>query len=128
MKLWSNNIIIVRLVELSLYYNLEIILQAVFRIWFCIGWEVVFWLDSNKFNWESTYSEFQHLPIFKVIGQLPHKILNKIYSKYATKKHGKYDRTSDLKTCRHISFEMLGSIFCPDCRYLRYLRYMDSKI
>ena len=27
----------------------------------------------------------------------------------------------DLKTCCHISFDMLSSDFCSDCRYLIYL-------
>ena len=42
-------------------------------------------------------------------------------------KYGNYNPTSDLKTCGHTSFEMLGSNFHPDCRDLIYLRYIDSK-
>ena len=52
-------------------------------------------------------------------------------AKYVTKKYGNYDLTSDLKTCGHISFDILGSIFCLGCRYLRYLkclRYIDLKV
>ena len=43
-------------------------------------------------------------------------------------KNGKYHPTSNLKMCGHISFERLDLNFRPDCRYLRYLRFMDSKI
>ena len=50
---------------------------------------------------------------------------NKIQAKYVTKKHGKHDPTLDPKTCGHISFDMLGSYFHPDCRDLIYLRYID---
>ena len=39
-----------------------------------------------------------------------------------------HDPTSDLKTCGHISFEMLSSNLHPDCRDLRYLIYSDSKV
>ena len=39
-----------------------------------------------------------------------------------------YDLTRDMKTCCHISFEMLSSDLRPDCRDLRYLRYIDSKV
>ena len=44
------------------------------------------------------------------------------------KKHGKHDPTSDLKTCGHISFEMISSNFSLDCIDLIYLRYMDLKV
>ena len=33
-----------------------------------------------------------------------------------------------MKTCCHIFFEMLSSDLPTDCRYLRYLRYIDSKV
>ena len=46
-------------------------------------------------------------------------------SNCVTKKHGKYDPTSDLKTYGHIIFDILGSNFGPDCRYLRS---MDSSV
>ena len=35
-----------------------------------------------------------------------------------------YNPTSDLKTCGHITFKMLGSNFEPDCRGLIYI-YLD---
>ena len=35
------------------------------------------------------------------------------------KKKGTYNPTSDMKTCGYISFDMLGSNFGPDCKYLR---------
>ena len=39
-----------------------------------------------------------------------------------------YDPTSDLKTCGHISFDMLSSNLLQNCRGLRYLRYIYSNI
>ena len=38
-----------------------------------------------------------------------------------------YDPTLDVKTCCHSWFEMVSSDLHSDCRYLRYLRYIDSK-
>ena len=46
-------------------------------------------------------------------------------SQARNQKHGKYDPTLDLKRCDHIWFDMLGSNFCLDCRYCRYV---DSKV
>ena len=39
-----------------------------------------------------------------------------------------YDPTPDMKTCCHISFEMLSSNLRSDSIYLEYLRYRDLKI
>ena len=39
-----------------------------------------------------------------------------------------YDLTLDLKTCGHISFDMLSSNLRPDYMDLRYLIYIDSKV
>ena len=52
----------------------------------------------------------------------------KIEAKYVTKKHGKYYPNFDLKTCVHISLEMLGSYFVPYCREFIYFRYMDLNV
>ena len=52
----------------------------------------------------------------------------KYISQVHNKKHGKYDPNMDLKTCDHILFEMIGSIFCPYFRGLICLRYMDSNV
>ena len=41
---------------------LEILLQVVFRIWLCIGREIIFWLKYIRFNRESTYIGFQQAP------------------------------------------------------------------
>ena len=41
------------------------------------------------------------------------------------KKHENYDPTSNLKTCGHILFDILGSNFVP---YWRYFRYLYSNI
>ena len=51
-----------------------------------------------------------------------------IQPKYLTKKHGKYYPTFYLKTCVHISLDMLGSYFVPDCREFRYFRYIDLNV
>ena len=39
-----------------------------------------------------------------------------------------YYPTSDLKTCGHISFEIISSNLRPDCIDLVYLRYIYSKV
>ena len=39
-----------------------------------------------------------------------------------------YDPTLDLKTCGHISFDIISSNLRTDCKYLIYLRYIDSKV
>ena len=39
-----------------------------------------------------------------------------------------YYPTLDLKTCGPILFEILSPNLCLDCRYLRYLRYIYSKV
>ena len=38
-----------------------------------------------------------------------------------------YDPTPDMKTCHHISFEMLSPNLCFDSRDLGYLKYYDLK-
>ena len=122
----SRNIIRVMLVSWLIYAIIKI-LQVVFRIWLYIGREIVFCLVPLWFNQESTYSVFQHLPVFKVSVQLPlTRIIN--IRKLRNQKSGKYDPTLNMQTCGHISFEMLGSNFRPDCRDLRYLRYMYLKV
>ena len=45
--------------------------------------------------------------------------------KVSNQRYGQYNPTSYLKTCGHILFEMLGSNFGPDGRYLRS---MDSNV
>ena len=39
-----------------------------------------------------------------------------------------YDPDLDLKTCVHISFEMLSSNLRPDCIKFTYWIYIDSKV
>ena len=70
MQLQSKNINKVRLVDSLLYSISEIILQVVFIIWFCIGREIIFWLGSIQFNWESTYIRLQYHPIINVSSKL----------------------------------------------------------
>ena len=38
-----------------------------------------------------------------------------------------YDPAPDMKTCRHILFDMLSFYLTSDLRYLGYLRYDDLK-
>ena len=128
MQLQSKNLNKSRLVAWLLYAIFEILIQVVFRICFFIGQEIIFFLVFIWVDQESTYSIFQHLTVFWVSGKFLHRIINKIQARYATKKYEKYDPTSDLKTCGHISFEMLSPKFHPDCRYLRYLRYIYLKV
>ena len=52
----------------------------------------------------------------------------KIEAKYVTKKHGNYHPNFDLKTCVHISLEMLGSYFVSNCREFRYFRYVALNV
>ena len=73
-------------------------------------------MGSIRFNKESTYSRFQKLPVFEVSVNLPHMKRKKIEARYVTKKYERHDRTSDLKACGHILFEMLSSNFLPVCR------------
>ena len=49
-------------------------------------------------------------------------------SQVYNQKYRNYDLTSYLKTCFHISFQMLGPFFSLDCRYLRYLGLIDWKV
>ena len=51
-----------------------------------------------------------------------------IEANYISKKHGKYYPTFYLKTCVHISLDMLGSYIFPYCREFRYFRYMDLNV
>ena len=127
MQLQSNNLKKVRLGTWLLYAIFEILLQVVFRIWFCIRREIIFCLESIQFNGESTYNIFQHLPVFKVSGKSPHTIRKK-------SNPGTYKKT--WKVWSNLISKFLWSriiwdarhIFCPNCRDLIYLRHIDSKV
>ena len=46
---------------------------------------------------------------------------NIMEAKYITEKYVKYNPNKDMKTYDHISFELVGSNFGPECENLRYM-------
>ena len=125
MWLKSRNLNIVRLVAWLLYIIFKIILQILFQIWFLIGQEIIFCLKSILFHWESTYSGFQHLTVFKVRRQYARMWRNKIQAKCIMEI---MIQLRIWKTCFYIYFDMLGLNVHPGCRDLIYIDPNGKKL
>ena len=94
----------------------------------------MYWTENNVLSWVDLIQSGISLqytplsPVFKVSGQFTHTIRKTYISQVCNQKYIKYDPTLDLKNVVAIRFEILSSNFCPDCRDLIYLRYIDSKV
>ena len=111
---------------------MEILLQGVFRIWFCTPA-----LDlAGKYLCSGRFDSIGNQLTVDSYTFPSSKLVDNYHIREDTKyKPGTYPRnvkiyapTPDMETRYHISFEMLSSNLLSDLRDLKYLRYRDLKI